>query len=193
MPNNLRAVFRDTQKYSDVLFMLQAMHIADDYSKFCKTQVLSRLDGVDKLTFNEIRVLLLVVKNGNCVTPCIIVEQLRQDPATVTRTAQKLAKFGLVEIKSNSSDKRSIDIIATEKGLEICRQYRSVYFQAFEAIETKYDLGLDEAEKTQILDAMELLISRTHILARERGLLSLEPTSGACVAASLPRPKQARP
>lgn len=173
MKKNMNAELESPQSNIDMFFMLNAIRIADDYFKFLKQQVFNRIELPEKLSLNEIHVLVIIMRNGNRTSPRDIVISLRQDPATITRTTKKLRAMGLIDVVSNSSDKRSVDLVINEAGLAIAQRYQTIFDQALKAVSEKYNRDFNEDETRRILKSVERLSARADMLASERGALDL--------------------
>ena len=173
MKKNMNAELESPQSNIDMFFMLNAIRIADDYFKFLKQQVFNRIELPEKLSLNEIHVLVIIMRNGNRTSPRDIVISLRQDPATITRTTKKLRAMGLIDVVSNSSDKRSVDLVINEAGLAIAQRYQTIFDQALKAVSEKYNRDFNEDETSRILKSIERLSVRADMLASERGALDL--------------------
>ena len=81
--------------------------------------------------------------------------------------------MGLIDVVSNSSDKRSVDLVINEAGLAIAQRYQTIFDQALKAVSEKYNRDFNEDETRRILKSVERLSARADMLASERGALDL--------------------
>lgn len=106
------------------------------------------------LTAVQLRVLQIVAEKGNC-HPSEIATRMGVSQATISVLIKKLESFGVLERHQSAADRRQIDLIVTEKGLEKLRSapdaLQQRYVEQFE--------NLSDWEQSMIVSVLERVAS----------------------------------
>jgi len=145
--------------FADTTFQAYADKIASDYTFIIKKRVMPNMPELGILKLRELRILASVYFYADPLSPHEISEILRYDPATVTRAINLLEKAGMIEKVKREYDLRAFDVKVTKSGSVLAKRYVGEIQKVFGEVESQLTIGLDENEKTLLLNAM-LKVSR---------------------------------
>jgi len=144
----------DPVEYADTTFQNYAEKISADYSEIIKYRVLPLLPQRGDLKLRELRVLTCILFFTIPITPAQIAEILRVDPATISRSVQKLEKANMLKREKNGRDARSIRLILTPEGRELTTEYTTTVGEVFKELESHLLYGFSDEEKTAFMTVM---------------------------------------
>jgi DNA-binding MarR family transcriptional regulator len=98
--------------------------------------------------FTVLRILFLT--NGHCLTQNEISRRLMITAATVTYLIDGLTKEGLVRRRTHEQDRRTIEVILTDKGVEVCLRL----IPAMARLAETFCRGFSEDEKQTLVRLM---------------------------------------
>lgn len=98
--------------------------------------------------FTVLRILFLT--GGHCLTQSEMSKRLMITAATVTYLIDGLVKEGLVERRTHEQDRRTIEVILTPKGKEVCLRL----IPAMARLAATFCRGFSEAEKRTFVSLM---------------------------------------
>ncbi|WP_017930126.1 MarR family winged helix-turn-helix transcriptional regulator [Robiginitomaculum antarcticum] len=156
----------DTKSLADLQYLSYSEWISGDYTDFVKKSILPAFNGKFNLKIRELRVLNAIAASEYDISATEISEELRQDPATVTRSLVMLIGNGYVESFENFQDGRSKLLKLTEKGEAASRYFLSIFRYAtaqLSKIEKENGQYFDHDKLTQALE----LVSRRARSLRE--------------------------
>lgn len=114
-------------EYSDLHFLSLVEKIGADYVSVLKRDIIPQLDIATPLKIRELRVLLsLNDLNGEC-TSRDIAQDLRYDPATVSRAVKHLIEADYVIASPNEKDTRQLTLTLSDEGRDVVRQALSLF------------------------------------------------------------------
>lgn len=155
----------DILHLADGTFSALCGQVSRDYIKFAKKRIFPQLD-FDDLSYRELRVLLCVAYFKNPMSGANISNQMRYDPATVSRATTLLIEAGYVEKASNVLDFRSTLYKATEKGVDVVARYRALLDEAYVEFDAEAELTFSPSEKEQLYTLLTKLRDRTYGLSK---------------------------
>lgn len=104
--------------------------------------------------------ILHILSNSECMTQRELTERLGIQPGSVSEVIKKLESAGLIVRRSNSEDRRTVDILLTDAGKARLAETRS------QSDHLPFD-ALSEEEKQQLLTLLEKLVQ--HWRGHSRG------------------------
>jgi DNA-binding MarR family transcriptional regulator len=118
----------------DVASELQTMIIAEqvyrDYMDILKSSVMPEIIETFGLKIRDIRILANAAEQNGRISAADIAHNLRQDPATITRSMVSLIGLGFVTTSESFEDGRSRVINLTDKGFEAVGLYNDLTHKA---------------------------------------------------------------
>lgn len=154
----------DQKSLADLQYLSYSEWISGDYNDFVKKSILPAFNGKFKLKIRELRVLNSIAATEYDVSATEISEELRQDPATVTRSLVMLIGQGYVESFENFHDGRSKLLKLTEKGEAASRYFLSLFSYA------TAQLGKIEKESGVTFDHDKLTLALELVAKRAKSL-----------------------
>ncbi len=143
---------KDTRRLPDeALFHVLCTHIANDYIKYIKAQVMTQLDIPKTYKIRDIQILSAIYEYTGNITSAIIARDNSLDPSTLTRSVKTLTKDGYVETRTahNNLNRRILSV--TEKGEKLGREIllanqkafsRKFFYEGDAAFMTPKDIGV---------------------------------------------------
>ncbi len=172
-------LFHEGNQPVESLFLLLCTQIGADILKFQRVQVWKRVKPDDAMRHRDMLILLYLTMNGNRLTPSDIATGLKYDRSTLTRSTKTLEALEYVALEENTRDQRSIELVATDMGLDLCLAYWSSYHKTMTAMTQKYmsELAIDNAAELvlslrQLARIAERLASETKLLPIESNVVS---------------------
>ena len=166
--SSLRETFNNDPDNIDILTLLYCNQISTDLLIFIKRQIWSRINGPESLSHRDMQALLFLTQSGGRLTPSKIADPLRIDRASMSRISRNLEELGFVTVDENASDNRSVDLVATPKGQDLCDRYHAQFVAAFDAVNEKYSNDNTDDERRRIIDTLNKLAVRAAISADEK-------------------------
>ncbi len=151
-------------EFADTTFQNYAEKIAADYSEIIKHRVLPQLSRPGNLKLRELRVLTCIHFFAIPITPAQIAEILRVDPATISRSVQKLETAKMLKREENNRDRRSIRLLLTPDGRQLTTAYTQAVSEVFKELESHLLYGLSDEEKTTFMNVMIKISRRAEAL-----------------------------
>lgn len=114
---SLAREIRDMQEIVKFDSLLLLMYAAEVVSRYMEMKM--KEFGHDQTRLN---ILYLLVASGGTLTPTEISEKVYRSKHAITRAIDILEKAELVTRERSSSDRRSIDVTVSEKGVDLVRR-----------------------------------------------------------------------
>jgi DNA-binding MarR family transcriptional regulator len=105
------------------------------------------------LSFVKFMVLKILASKNGSMTPTEIAEWTQTERHNITTLIRRLMKDGLVLTRPNGKDKRSIEVILTDKGRVILSKVMLVANELIDQIMSSFTEG-DAAKLTQMLEVL---------------------------------------
>jgi len=145
---------------NDLKYLLYSEWISSDYNVLLKKSVLPVFSKRFPLKLREIRILSSIVHAPEHPTSKDISVHLREDPATITRSAIILTGNEYITSEVDAYDGRNRRLVATEKGIEA-----SAYFlEVFSDITAKQNAHLksehQDFDDTDLTKSLKVLTMR---------------------------------
>lgn len=161
-----------TQDFADTTFLALSEKIAIDYGTVLRDAVVAKLTEKGNLKLREIKILAGIFFYKGNVTPALIADMLRYDPATVSRALKTLKTVDMIETGVSLTDLRSITLHLTPKGQRLAQAYIDQVRATFADMETYLSHGLTDEEKLAYLDIMVKISRRAATMRHVVGLKS---------------------
>lgn len=110
--------------------MMLAEQVYRDYLDVLKSSVIPEITKTFSLKVRDIRILANAAEKNGRISAADIAFNLRQDPATITRSMVSLIGLGFVTTSESFEDGRSRVINLTDKGFEAVELYNSLVRKA---------------------------------------------------------------
>ncbi len=111
-----------------------------------------------RLSFVKFMILKVLNNKGGIMTPSEMAEWTQTERHNITTLIRRLMKEGLVLTKPNNRDKRSINVILTDKGREILNQAMLVAKELIDQIM----LSFTESDAEKLGQMLEVLRDNTY-------------------------------
>ncbi len=111
-----------------------------------------------RLSFVKFMILKVLNNKGGIMTPSEMAEWTQTERHNITTLIRRLMKEGLVLTKPNNRDKRSINVILTDKGREILNQTMLVAKELIDQIM----LSFTESDAEKLGQMLEVLRDNTY-------------------------------
>ncbi|MEP4052636.1 MAG: MarR family transcriptional regulator [Litorimonas sp.] len=144
----------DLVGFADVAFQMLSVQISANYLGYIKARVIPELGEFSSSPLRELRTLMTIAHFADPITGSRISRILSYDPATVSRSTKWLIENGLVTVKENTEDARSVLYGLTPEGLELSDMYRDLTRQSIAELN---DADPEHPSPKEILKALTVL------------------------------------
>ncbi len=166
MNENIDSTSYKSSGFDDAAILIACSQIAADYQKFTKFRILPRLKKLAGLSLRDLQVLITIKQRSGVISPSDIATELRLDPSTISRAVQALLNRNMILQEDNDLDSRSVILHIEAKGDELVAEYQEYFRAAIRAMEDKYDLNLNQAERDLILKVLFRLRERSKVFGK---------------------------
>ena len=138
-------VFQQKRKeiFMETSFAYQILALKKEFTMFCNEKLQEMGLSIGLMFF-----VVYIGKHSHC-SPGELSQAIRMDTGHTTRSIDKLVKSGFVEKERSKVDKRSQELVLTEKGIEVFHKIYTL-FEQWEQIKLK-DFSKEERE---LLDSL---------------------------------------
>lgn len=145
---------------ADFQYLSYAEWISGDYSDFVKKSVLPTFSKRYNLKLRETRVLNSVAASVHNCTASVVSDDLRQDPATVTRSLVILIGKGYIESQEDFNDGRSRILMPTEQGQAAADYFLEIFKSQVDNIASTSRTSRVEYDHGTLTRSLELVAKR---------------------------------
>ncbi len=132
----------------------QEHEILDKWLKICAKIIATYYDNYKdhKYPRNILEVLMYLHKGENVCEPAAIADTLYVPRQTMTSLIDTMVKKELVTREPHKSDRRRIQIVITEKGREVAKEFRNKIIE-------RYQLFMDNRKQKDVLEKLTAALS----------------------------------
>lgn len=132
----------------------QEHEILDKWLKICGRIIGTYYDNYKGHHYprNILEVLMYLHNDENVCEPAAIADKLSVPRQTMTSLIDTMVKKDLVTRKPHKSDRRRIQIIITEKGREVAKEFRNKIIE-------RYQLFMDNRKQKDVLEKLTAALS----------------------------------